>query len=162
MVRNNTDAERIREIDSSIPSPSQRAEMVWEALKQALPNATNWDVLCFCVEFQGMMSQEYLWLEEAAKASARIVYAAHYMFPEKIDGASAITPRDIHQWGLTRRESQGGSTRPDAPRSLFGRGDKDGPTRLHLPDAQERPSRENTDADSTREGVRGDSPNPNA
>lgn len=156
------DSANLKRIDERIASPSQRAEMIWEALKQALPDATNWDVLCFCVEFQGMISQEYLWLEEAAKKAATLVYSAHYLYPEKVDASSGISPRDLHQWGLTRREPEGRSTRPDAPRGLLGRSNQDGPVRLYLPDAQNGSSRENQDEDSTREGIRGDSPNPNA
>lgn len=60
-------------------SPSQRAAEVWKIIKAQNPHITDWDVLCFSVEYLGMISPVYPWIEEAAKNAAKLVYTAHYI-----------------------------------------------------------------------------------
>jgi hypothetical protein len=76
--------------DERVVSPSERAEYIWTCLKQEHPDLTDWDVLCFAGEYLGMMSPTYLWLEEPAKRVLGLIYTAHYMNPEQIDGESCI------------------------------------------------------------------------
>jgi hypothetical protein len=82
--------QHIAEIDGRVVSPSERAEYIWAVLKSEHPDLTDWDVLCFAGEYLGMMTQTYLWLEEPAKRVLGLIYTAHYMNPETIDGESII------------------------------------------------------------------------
>jgi len=71
---------QIEVVDQETPSPSQRAKFVLDLLKQHAPNLTNWDLICFSVEYLGSQSIVYPWLnreKEVVKIS-RLVYTAHY------------------------------------------------------------------------------------
>ena len=69
---------RISLVDERIPSPSQRAEYVWRHLRTTAPDLTDWDILCFAVEYIAMMTPVYPWLLTSARAVAQLVYTAHY------------------------------------------------------------------------------------
>lgn len=76
---------RIKEIDSIIPSPQQRATKIFNLLRRTDPDLSQWDLLCFCAEFLGMQSQTFHWLEEPAKRVAMLIYHAHYFFPNNVE-----------------------------------------------------------------------------
>lgn len=80
----------IEEKDKVSASPEKRAELVWKILQQST-TITDWDVVCFCVNFLGLMSAKWMWLEENAKAISRLVYTAHYLIGES--GESTIHPK---------------------------------------------------------------------
>lgn len=76
--------------DERVVSPSERAQYIWSCLKQEHPDLTDWDVMCFAGEYLGMMSSAYAWVEEPAKRVLGLIYTAHYMNPDQIDGESCI------------------------------------------------------------------------
>lgn len=69
----------IERVDKIIASPSQRAYKVWTRLKEVGPGFSDWDLICFSIEFLGAQSHVYPWLEEPVKSISRLVYTAHYM-----------------------------------------------------------------------------------
>lgn len=71
---------RIRERDSITPSPEERAGFILNLIKDKNNSLTNWDILCFCVEYLGSQVLVYDWLglEEIKSITAR-VQLAHYM-----------------------------------------------------------------------------------
>lgn len=76
--------ELIKEVDETVDSPNYRARVVLTFLKHS--NYTTWDITCFCVEYLGMVSvNEWPWLTEAAKKLARLVYSAHYFYPQNVN-----------------------------------------------------------------------------
>lgn len=70
--------EVIKRVDETCESPQARAKRVLEALKSH-DNITTWDVLCFCVEYLGMMTPVWSWLGNEARTLNRLVYLAHYV-----------------------------------------------------------------------------------
>jgi len=74
----------VASVDAKCKSPEQRALEVYEYLKKS--EFTTWDVLCFCVNWLGIMSIMWPWLEEPAKAFNGLVYRAHYFFNDKVLG----------------------------------------------------------------------------
>lgn len=64
-------------VDAAHPPPELRARKVLDSLRQD-SSLDTWDVLCFCVEYLGMMSAVWPWLTEDAKRVAKLVYIAHY------------------------------------------------------------------------------------
>jgi len=69
-----------------MPSPSKRANIVWEMIQKSAQTTylSNWDVVCFSVEILGKFSDEFLWMKEAAKQVNQLVYKAHYLNHDKI------------------------------------------------------------------------------
>jgi hypothetical protein len=76
----------IEQIDKMMPSPSERARIVWEAIQRntKISYISNWDVVCFSVETLGLMSAEFPWMKEAAVQISKLVYRAHYLNHDKI------------------------------------------------------------------------------
>lgn len=70
----------IEAVDNLYPSPQARANTIW-AIIQTVPslrNLSEWDLLCFCVEYIAMQSQQFLFIEEEAKHLVNLLYTAHY------------------------------------------------------------------------------------
>lgn len=108
----------IRDVDQRFVSPGERADYIWQLLRAEHPELTDWDVICFAVEYLGMMSRVHLWLEDAAKKAAGLVYAAHYMNAENIDANSGLKrppappddkPKDREEGVNTSGERKGDS-----------------------------------------------------
>ncbi len=77
--------EFVAKIDKLTDSPSIRAGFIWETLARSkAQEITNWDLICFSVEILGLMSSEFPWLREGAKAVNGIVYKAHYLNHDRI------------------------------------------------------------------------------
>jgi hypothetical protein len=79
-------ATHVEQIDKMMPSPSDRARMIWIELQKAssLSYISNWDLVCFSVEILGKFSTEFPWLQEAAKQASGLVYKAHYLNHDQI------------------------------------------------------------------------------
>lgn len=71
------------ESDEITPTPEERAQIVWEFLREYSQFST-WDLVCFCVEYLGLISAEYPWLKESAKKQNVLVYKYHMMHKEEI------------------------------------------------------------------------------
>lgn len=89
--------------DPRQPSPEERASVVWSLLRENFPDLTDWDLLCFAVEYMGSMSIQWPWLENVAKAAVSLVYTAHY--EAMTDEATAT--------GLKHASNRGSENRPD-------------------------------------------------
>ncbi|KKL62052.1 hypothetical protein LCGC14_2189070 [marine sediment metagenome] len=76
--------EFIEKVDALTRSPNARASFIWTELARTNSKITNWDLVCFCVEVLGLMSSEFPWLREAAIASSKLVYKAHYLNQDRI------------------------------------------------------------------------------
>ena len=101
---------RIAEIDRLIPSPEQRAQEVYNAIKQTLPDKTNWDVICFCINYLGLSAQAYDWMESAVRHLSRQIYNAHYFKTEELGLTSDIQKESLimltpEEWATTSRNS---------------------------------------------------------
>lgn len=75
---------RVEELDRLTPSPEDRAQVVYNTIKTHLPEATNWDVICFCINYLALSSLSYEWLKDATMHLARQVYNAHYFKTEEL------------------------------------------------------------------------------
>src|SRR3954469_20742226 len=110
--------EHIRNVDNKVASPSVRAGLVWEFLRIEQPHLTDWDLICFAVEFLGMMTHTHPWLEEDVKSISKLVYTAHYLTPET-DVTSGLERRggevgksvDPQEGSDTSRDQEGHSDR---------------------------------------------------
>lgn len=69
-------------VDAKFDSPEKRAQRVFDLLRKH--DISNWDALCFAVEFMGFLSPHYPWLTDAARETTRLVYTAHYYFADEI------------------------------------------------------------------------------
>ena len=76
--------ELVEKVDKLTKSPSLRARMLWNDLSIPTRRVSNWDLVCFCVETLGLMSSEFPWLTEAAKAASHLVFKAHYLNTDRI------------------------------------------------------------------------------
>ncbi len=76
--------ELVEGVDKLTKSPSNRAGALWNDLSIPIRKASNWDLICFCVETLGLMSSEFPWLREAAMTASRLVYEAHYLNQDRI------------------------------------------------------------------------------
>jgi|SRR5215203_720207 len=98
MGHDSQDAQRkeqiIAAIDAQTLSPAARAQVVWAALKEKLPDATNWDLICFCTEYLGYCVSEFEWLEPPAKRLSTLVYTAHYLNAHAITESETRIKRD--------------------------------------------------------------------
>jgi len=67
-------------VDIKYPSPQDRANAIWGIIRsdKLLANMTDWDLLCFCVEYIAMQSQQFLFFQEPAKHLNNLLYTAHY------------------------------------------------------------------------------------
>lgn len=74
---------RMDERDKETPSPEVRAGYVLNLIKDANNDITNWDLLCFAIEYLGSQVLVYDWL--SAKAILLLnteIYQAHYFRDE--------------------------------------------------------------------------------
>lgn len=76
--------EHLASVDAKLKSPEQRALAVYQYLRES--QFTTWDVLCFCVNWLGIMAAVWPWLEAPAKILSGLVYKAHYFFTDKVLG----------------------------------------------------------------------------
>jgi hypothetical protein len=77
--------ELIKSIDERVDSPALRAQSIWDSIRVIHPEWTDWDLLCFAIEFLGMISPRWPWLTSNAKQLAGLVYHAHYFYPDNIN-----------------------------------------------------------------------------
>src|SRR5690348_13384670 len=103
---------RIARIDAEQPSPSDRATRVWHLLQTYDPDLTTWDVLCFCAEFMGLVSQRYHWMLPLSKRFVSLVYSAHYYDETRVDAVSDRITRKVESGDSDRGSDTG-------PKSLF-------------------------------------------
>ncbi len=70
----------VQAVDNLYPSPQDRANSIWRIIRTdpSLSNMTDWDLLCFCVEYIAMQSQQFLFIEKEAKHLSNLLYTAHY------------------------------------------------------------------------------------
>jgi len=92
----------IAEVDKRVVSPDERANYIWQLLKKEHPDLTDWDVLCFAIEYIGMMHTVHSWLEFPAKHLTSLLYNAHYLNSEAIDAGSIIKREPVSE----QKESQ--------------------------------------------------------
>lgn len=71
---------QIEKIDKLTPSPSARAKKVLEILSHH--KFSNWDLICFSVEYFASQALVYTWLKVYIKPVVRVIYNAHYYMPE--------------------------------------------------------------------------------
>lgn len=71
-------AQRVSAIDAVTKSPEQRAQQVFNTIRDVNANFTNWDLLCFAGELLGLSVAAYTWLEKPAKETLKLLYSAHY------------------------------------------------------------------------------------
>jgi hypothetical protein len=74
---------KMEEIDKKYMSPEERAREIYNILRKAAPNLTNWDLLCFCAEYTAFMAVANEWLKPYAGPLARTIYTAHYLAGEE-------------------------------------------------------------------------------
>lgn len=74
-------ATHVEQVNKMMPSPSDRARMIWIELQKvsSVSYISNWDLVCFSVEILGKFSAEFPWMKEAAKQINSLVYKAHYL-----------------------------------------------------------------------------------
>jgi hypothetical protein len=150
---------RVEEIDARTDAPNVRAERIWQTLKRHAPNETNWDVLCFAVEFIGMLVHEFPWLEVVAKPLATRFYTAHYAKEGLYDG-----PRRSDEVAVEhehRRPNMGGEQKENSSgivlaSGIFGRRSTEPEVGLHVSDNRDKPS-EGGSSETARSNERGDS-----
>lgn len=83
----------INELDKTSPSPDVRAMYVLRELQGLDAVLTEWDIICFCVEYLGMVaSQSFPILMSNSKALAKIVYMIHYQSEENEFRESIVKP----------------------------------------------------------------------
>ena len=76
MEESNRKSQLAELIENDENGPSTRAHKVLQLLRNS--TVTDWDMVCFAVEFLAMMHTVYPWLEESAREITRLVYIAHY------------------------------------------------------------------------------------
>jgi hypothetical protein len=70
---------RIEERDLKSPNPEVRAGYILNLIKNTNNDVTNWDLICFCVEFLGAQIAVYDWLDQdMIRTLTQRVYIAHY------------------------------------------------------------------------------------
>jgi len=74
---------RIEARDEETPSPEVRAGFILNLLKDTNNDLTNWDILCFVVEFLASQVMVYSWLDQkSVRELTTKVYQAHYFRDE--------------------------------------------------------------------------------
>lgn len=82
--------ERIEAIDKLIPSPSDRAARVFQALKDSSETFDTWDIVCFAAEFLGFQIPNLEFIEDEIRKMASKVSYAHYRNPEIVSNSIEI------------------------------------------------------------------------
>jgi hypothetical protein len=80
----------MEEVDKQYLSPNQRAEAIHAVLKEHIPDATMWDVVCFCVEMLGIASLDpglQPVIGDSIKVLSRQIYSIHYFNTEELFSA---------------------------------------------------------------------------
>lgn len=67
----------MKQVEADTNGPSHRAARVYNHLSKS--EFTNWDVLCFAVEYIASMTGVLSWLAEPARHLVRLLYIAHYI-----------------------------------------------------------------------------------
>lgn len=121
-------------VDEASPSPERRATVVWSLMKHHFPDLTDWDVLCFSVQFIAIMSQTWNWLEKDARSLNSLLYTAHYMMTGDHDISTGLKRDKPPTGGPIDRTPgpQENSTRSNAESSEHGRGHPHFKTSLHI------------------------------
>lgn len=92
---------RMREIDAKYKSPKDRAEHVFRILQKH--KITNWDSLCFAVEFMAYQATDpYMsWLEQPARHAAQLLYTMHYEMAENLYSTVEAEDELIDAYGVS-------------------------------------------------------------
>ena len=106
MAEGNNISSRVARLDSETPAPEERARVIWELIRSRFPDLTDWDLLCFCVNYIAMQSQQWNWLEAPAKELNRLVYIAHYVLTEEHDLSSRLKRNESRDREHTDRDNQ--------------------------------------------------------
>lgn len=68
--------ELMTQVDSLMPSPSQRAVLIWNAIDKG--DLSIWDLTCFCIETLGHVCELFPEFEPNVRALNLILYSTHY------------------------------------------------------------------------------------
>jgi len=85
--------ELVARVDKTKSSPSQRAALVYKILLES--DLSNWDVVCFCAEYLGLMIETMPHIEKLAKELSQLIYTQHYLMEENILEQVKIKPVDV-------------------------------------------------------------------
>lgn len=76
------DIEKIKRVmlerDLKDPSPEVRAERIFSYLQETQPNLTEWDLICFSVNYLALIMPAFPYIEKPIKEIASLIYTAHY------------------------------------------------------------------------------------
>lgn len=99
--------------DKVTPSPEARATAIYNALKVDHPEYTEWDLICFCVNYLAKMTVVYTYLTDYIKPLCTIVYKAHYLATDPQDVAINTGIKGITEGGASSHKSFDRETRPN-------------------------------------------------
>lgn len=77
----------MREVDAKFPAPSERAQKIHKVVKEHAPDATYWDIVCFCIEIFGALSLDPEFapvVGDTVKKLSNQIYTIHYMHAEEL------------------------------------------------------------------------------
>lgn len=88
----------IEKVDETMPSPAERAHAVQQAL--IVHDFSNWDCVCFAIEYLGALAPALPWLEEDVKKVLpairninRLIYTQHYLFSQGVSSMEEAVKR---------------------------------------------------------------------
>src|SRR3990167_1650644 len=90
MLSSSSIQQLMKEVDAKFPSPNDRAQHIHKVLKEHDPDASMWDIACFCVEMLNVISLDPALqpvIGESVKSLSRQVYSIHYFNSEELFGA---------------------------------------------------------------------------
>lgn len=105
-----------KKYDFVIATPHERAHAVFTHLRATLPEATNWDILCFCAGYIANISAEgagFDWLRPVSKNLISLVATAHYVHIAPIE-YDELLRRPKSDTG-PEVEGENNSNKPDTP-----------------------------------------------
>ena len=123
---------RIKAVDSLTPSPEDRAQAVFSLLHSNFGSITDWDLLCFSVQFVAMLSERYPWLEQGARDLNGLVYTAHYMMSAEHDIETGIGSTHAVHDPNGKAGLQKDGTRSDAASDRPGQRDQSFDSTIHI------------------------------
>src|SRR3990167_2964229 len=85
--------ELVARVDKTKSSPSQRATLVYKILLES--DLNNWDVVCFCDEYLGLMIETMPHIEKPAKELSQLIYTQHYLIEDNILEQIKIKPVEV-------------------------------------------------------------------
>ena len=111
--------EIIAKLENDKQSPSVRAYAVFNILAQH--GVTNYDALCFAIEYIASLSGQMPWLTDAAKDLVRKLYIMHSVRKEDLEWLDSTTLQDSRQESThshgTSEPSSNSSTTPSSSKT---------------------------------------------